>query len=312
MANSHQFDPSKGYVALPSDIMDIDMSPGAFRLLVELCRMANQAGECWPSLSQLGERIGRSKAAISGYISELRALELLETLNQRMANGYNYRLKYCVTFWQSWRAQLAAPKRSKTFQKTKRTVQPIERRVNSKNQNHKNQTLPAPVEQDSDKSKLVSVFSKWSQLSKNAPFPEFNAPIPPSLISETEKLLRVDAPNPIECEELQSALLSLWTALNVDVPKELLAAQVQNLSASKTTQAGLRSLQTTIQSQWKPHWKKPPTEGQFTELVALSQQQNRSEGMLKVLRLYLRRWEIQQNKLQPRSASLSLSEKHAA
>jgi hypothetical protein len=107
MASSLTFDPAKGFVALPCEVMNIDMSPGAFRLLVELCRMANRTGECWPSLGQLSERIGRSKAAISGYIAELREIELIETTSQKMANGYNYRLKYCVTFWKSWRSNLA-------------------------------------------------------------------------------------------------------------------------------------------------------------------------------------------------------------
>ena len=48
MAISHEFNPAQGFVALPSDVMDIGMTPGAFRLLVELCRMANTTFECWP------------------------------------------------------------------------------------------------------------------------------------------------------------------------------------------------------------------------------------------------------------------------
>ncbi|WP_366513900.1 helix-turn-helix domain-containing protein [Planktotalea sp.] len=59
MAKPYEFDPGKGFVALPCEIMDIDLTPGAFRLLVELCRMANRTGECWPSLGQLSDRIGR-------------------------------------------------------------------------------------------------------------------------------------------------------------------------------------------------------------------------------------------------------------
>ena len=183
MAFSHDFDPANGFVALPSDVMDIEMSPGAFRLLVELCRMANRSGECWPSLAQLSDRIGRSKAAISGYIKELREIELLQTASQKMANGYNYRLKYCVKFWQSWRAQLAQPTQKKVAQKTERSVQPSERRVNSKNNIHKNNS---PETKTAEITKLESVFLEWTKLSKAAPFPSFNDTVPVELIEETK------------------------------------------------------------------------------------------------------------------------------
>lgn len=107
MENIHQFDPRSGYVALPSALLDLDLAPGPFRLLTELCRMANKAGECWPSFGQLSARIGRSKAAISGYLEALREASLVETQKQKMANGYNYRLKFRVVFWPQWRKELS-------------------------------------------------------------------------------------------------------------------------------------------------------------------------------------------------------------
>ena len=79
MSASMCLDPSRGFVALPLDVLEIEMSPGAFRTLVELCRMADSDGVCWASLEQIGTRLSRSRAAISGYVAELHELALIET-----------------------------------------------------------------------------------------------------------------------------------------------------------------------------------------------------------------------------------------
>jgi hypothetical protein len=190
MAFSHEFDPSNGFVALPCDVMDIELSPGAFRLLVELCRMANRMGECWPSLGQLSDRIGRSKASLSAYITELRHADLVDTTTQRMANGYNYRLKYCVTFWQKWRQRLSAVGPKKTVNKTECSVQPIECRVNSKNHIQENHSSSQITEETSISPQLVSIFSQWSDLAKAAPFPKFNGTVPAKLVIDTKTALK--------------------------------------------------------------------------------------------------------------------------
>ncbi|MDC0136765.1 winged helix-turn-helix domain-containing protein, partial [Sulfitobacter sp.] len=57
-----------------------------------------------PPFAQLGRRLGRSRASVSAYIAELREAGVLTTQEQKMANGYNYRLRYTVTFWKEWRA----------------------------------------------------------------------------------------------------------------------------------------------------------------------------------------------------------------
>lgn len=312
MAFSHEFDPARGYVALPSDVMDIEMSPGAFRLLVELCRMANRTGECWPSLGQLSERIGRSRAAISGYITELRALELVETAKQHMANGYNYRLKYCVRFWQDWRARLSAPARVTSVQKDECSVQPDECRVNSKNHIQEKQTPSVSENSDSDTAKLVSVFSKWSDLARNAPFPQFNAPVPGVLVQETRALTSLGPAKELAPDRIASRLKALWSGLNVPVPQEGIALQTETLLAKNVTAAGLHHFETQVRSTWQSHWRKPPNARQLQALLTQSQQANREEGMLRVLRQYLRRWEIAQNKLQPIAQSQSLAHKQAA
>ncbi len=312
MAFSYEFDPAKGFVALPSDVMDIDMSPGAFRVLVELCRMANRIGECWPSLGQLSERIGRSKAAISGYITELRELDLLATVNQKMANGYNYRLKYCVTFWQNWRNQLGAGAAPRDVQKDECSVQPVERRVNSKNHKHKTNTTITVSEKSDGSPKLVSVFSKWSDLAKAAPFPHFKEPASTELIAETKNLLAKNKPKTLIERDYQTDLKRVWDALGVSILQDQLVSQATQLKANKTTSAGFDALQKCILSTWKPHWRKPPTGEQFAQFLTHAQGMNREEGMYRMLEQYLRRWEISQNKLQHRCASPSLSLNRAA
>lgn len=312
MANSYEFDPGKGFVALPCEIMDIDLTPGAFRLLVELCRMANRTGECWPSLGQLSDRIGRSKASISGYISELRDVELVETNNQKMANGYNYRLKYCVTFWHKWRSLLGAKQAQKSVQESECSVQPIERRVNSKKHIQKNHSSGQSRLEDTEQARLVSVFSRWSNLAKSAPFPSFNGEVSLELIEATKAITLTREPNKISFEKLILKQKQLWNYLSVDHTHSDLHAQCERLRERGITDSGYRAFEQTVQTTWKPFWQKPPTETQFDQLLESSQQYNKSESMLKMLKQYLRRWEISQKKLQGPSASPNLALNQAA
>ncbi|UWR24475.1 helix-turn-helix domain-containing protein [Sulfitobacter sp. S190] len=172
-------DPAQGFVAFPVAIFDLDLSPAAFRLLAELCRMANTDGQCWPSLAQLGRRMGRSRAAVSGYITELRATGVLSTEEQRMANGYNYRLRYTVTFWKAFRAGLRKPPAAS---KPERTVQRNERPLETKNHNHKKQQ--SLVLQKSSK-----LIARWKASVGNAPYPAFeHRPLETDII-EAERLL---------------------------------------------------------------------------------------------------------------------------
>lgn len=304
MASSLTFDPAKGFIALPCDVMNIDMSPGAFRLLVELCRMANRTGECWPSLGQLSDRIGRSKAAISGYIAELRDTELLETTSQKMANGYNYRLKYCVIFWRSWRDNLKRPQAIEPVQKQERSVQSAERRVNSKNHTHKKQLS---VGRD-----VSDLFSAWKTHTDNAPFPSFHGTIEDSLVLDTKKLVETELLGLLDKTTIETALVKAWSSCAVAVPKTVLNDQSTKLIENKITQGGLDSLIVTIQADWQKHWRKPPTADQFDSFISKAQSCNREEGMLKMLEQFLKRWEISQKKLRHSGASLSLALNRAA
>lgn len=313
MAYSHDFDPAKGFVALPSDLLDIEMSPGAFRLLVELCRMANRSGECWPSLGQLSERIGRSKAAISGYIAELREIDLVATLNQKMANGYNYRLKYCIVFWQKWRNQLSSTAKAETHKNTKRSVQPSERRVNSKNHINKTHSPEIdPADTAAHNSKLVSVFSKWSNLSKSAPFPTFNSPIPEDLVMDTRNIVALKQPISMRLDVIYASLLNIWEGLGVKIDPAEIKHQSMLLHKRNTTDEGFTVFEQTLNKLWQEHWRKLPTNEQFDDILLQASSSNRTEGMVRMLEQYLRRWEITQNKLHQTKHSPSLAINQAA
>ncbi len=266
--------------------------------------MANRAGECWPSLGQLSDRIGRSRAAISGYIAELRETDLLETSTQKMANGYNYRLKYCVTFWKSWRARLVKPTAQRADQKSECSVQPSERRVNSKNHNHKKQPFV-----DSAFSEL---FSTWKSHAGIAPFPHFQRPVKPELIAQTQHLLAGKTAHQMSGSEVKQALKTLWSSLGVELQQGELRAQCWRLTQAKISKQGFECFKSSVLSTWQDHWKKPPTSEQFEALLGEAQKLNREEGMLKMLEQYLKRWEISQKKLQRSGASRSLAFNRAA
>ncbi|NNE53729.1 MAG: hypothetical protein HKN30_15160 [Sulfitobacter sp.] len=131
--------------------------------------MANRERQCWPSLRQLGDRLGRSRAAVSGYIAELREAELIETETQRMANGYNYRLRYRVTFWKNWRGQLG--------QKEERRVQPTERPLETQKHIHENHPSPRDLTLD------------WAKAVGRAPYPEFTTWPTEDLLEKTRQRL---------------------------------------------------------------------------------------------------------------------------
>ena len=47
MSESILIDPARGFVALPAQILDLEISPGAFRVLTHLCNLADVSGWSW-------------------------------------------------------------------------------------------------------------------------------------------------------------------------------------------------------------------------------------------------------------------------
>ena len=285
MSETFDCDPNKGFVAFPVAIFDLDLTPGAFRTLAELCRMANTSGQCWPSLAQLGTRLGRSRAAVSGYITELRRAGVLSTEEQKMANGYNYRLRYTVTFWKAWRAKLGTQKAPVTaVQKAERRVHPVERPLETKNHIHQNKQSGL---------KFPDLVSEWKAVVGKSHYPLFST-------WPSEGLLRKSA-DAVALAPPPAPFISADIAASFEVfaQKHGLAAQPLDPSAGAliTTQAQLDAVITTLESTWEAHWKKLPNAFQVARILKTQAPATDPVAEQKLLKSYLRRWKLYQRSL---------------
>ncbi|MEX0281957.1 MAG: helix-turn-helix domain-containing protein, partial [Arenibacterium sp.] len=294
MSEQYNFDRKKGFVALPVELFDLDLTPGAFRTLTELCRMANAEGYCWPSLEQLSERLGRSRSAISGYIKELRDIGLVVTQEQKTANGYNYRLKYKVTFWQDWRASLSPVRPAKSD----RRVHPVERTIESKNQSL---IKPKPKESDLDR-----LLKSWQSCFAGAPYPSVGRPPEEGLRNKTIACLEQPVAPPAPDGKLTQALNSLWTDLGIPADHSALSDHCQTLKKSDFSEAELNQVLTLIKKSWPRHWQKSPSQDAFEKLVRDTGIVARARK-LTVLNGYYQRWMRAQNSLQRTATSCSVA-----
>ncbi len=296
MSRHPSFDRKKGFIALPVEILEIDLSPGAFRLLAELCRMANTEGQCWPSLAQLSDRMGRSRASVSGYIRELRDTDLLTTEEQKTANGYNYRLKYQVTFWKEWRASLTG----RTVQKSERRVQPVERLKEDKNQINKNHSTP-PARQDLD-----NLLVRWANVFRGAPYPACARNPEPDLLNLTRSATAGPEPIQIISADIIQKLTSFWRSKNVETDAAKLQKQAQYLRDLTPDPIELAHLLSRISHHWEPHWRRCPDIDQFTRLVKKTGITTTAQKR-KLLVQHLKRWEMAQKSLRNPPMSVCVS-----
>lgn len=297
MSEHPSFDRKKGFVALPVEILDIDLTPGAFRILVELCRMANAEGYCWPSLEQLSERSGRSKSAISGYLKELRNAELIRTEEQQTASGYNYRLKYRVTFWQDWRSSLTR----RTTSKSERSVQQTERLKDSKNHIHKNQS------KEQLDIGLDKALAQWARCFKGAPYPSAKSPPAWELLQTTDLYLSTNTKNtsPISAE-ISSRLSALWSELGLSSTGNDLASQREMLHSARFSQEETALILDHIRKNWPKHWHQFPTIQQFEKLVKNAGVAARSRKIT-LLKGYVKRWALAEKHLRNDTPSCSVN-----
>ncbi|MEX0282864.1 MAG: helix-turn-helix domain-containing protein [Arenibacterium sp.] len=296
MSEQYNFDRKKGFVALPVELFDLDLTPGAFRTLTELCRMANSEGYCWPSLEQLSDRLGRSRSAISGYIKELRTAELVTTEEQKTATGYNYRLKYQVTFWATWRASLSP----RPVQRVERGVHLGERLLESKKQSHENQS-----ESGSD-DLLDRLLTKWQSCFAGAPYPSVRREPSAEICKETYRQLSAVQEDTASRTSIRSQTQALWKALGIDASAAAVNAQVERLRTGDLTERELRDMLKAMRKSWPVHWRRCPSEEVFDKLI-------RSTGIISVrkkravLRGYYNRWLKAENTLRKPQASCSVA-----
>lgn len=290
------YDPARGYVALPPAIFDLDLTPGAFRALAELCRMADASGRSWPSLAQLGARLGRARATVSAYVDELRAAGLVTTETQRTATGYNYRLRYTVTFWSGWRRALATRNRPRPPAEARpdpeRRVRPAERPYRTQNQIHENQTSRAAV--PDMKSEAETLVTRWQSAAGRASYPEFDRWPSDRLLDSTRSLLAAPGPAPEDPEQLRRALRSFFAEKKVfadDAELEQLARTAESLGCAAAT------VTARLAACWQPHWRRPPKPAQLREALAGSDGPGRQRAARAVLKTWLGRWEMYRQRL---------------
>lgn len=283
-----------GYVAIPDEIMRTPMSDGAFRLLCILCSYADRdTGECFPRMSRLADDQGKSKAAISGYLRELRALGLVETKERYKRRG-NCILNYLITFWSSWRDRLRAHTRvEKTVSNNadQSSVLPVrddecpvqpDERYNNQIQDNQNTTAATPdltSDQGSSDAVVSSVVNQilesWKGLVRGAPYPSFRCDPSAELVAETRRVVEKmksqalsDSGSDAKDQASPAELKGLWETFGVTISEEDAAehARVINTKSGQPKQT-LRGIAESIRKTWKKHWKKPSTAKQLSEMI---------------------------------------------
>ncbi|MEI4263971.1 helix-turn-helix domain-containing protein [Roseovarius sp. D0-M9] len=294
MTPENHMDFSGGYVAIPDEIMRTPMSDGAFRLLCILCSYADKrTGECFPRMSRLADDQGKSKAAISGYLRELRGLGLVETKERYKRRG-NCILNYLITFWSSWRDRLRAHTRiektdpNKADQISVLTVQEDECPIhsdehhNNQIQDNQNTTTVAP-DQKSDQgssdpivsSVVDQILERWKGLVRGAPYPSFSSRPPVKLVEETRSIVQkmksqalIDGGFDAEEQVSTIDLAELWKSVGVPVSEEEATEHAQLINTkSGQPKETLQRLAVSMSESWKRHWKKPSTAKQLSEMI---------------------------------------------
>lgn len=126
---------AKGFLRFPNAWLRLDLSPGAKCLLMQFCASADDSGASWYSYAQLTAVVNRSRASIAAYVRELRDAGLIATEQQRMANGFNYRLRVRVI---GWTEIIAGWRKPAMRRQAERSDQPIERPNPTGSKNHIN------------------------------------------------------------------------------------------------------------------------------------------------------------------------------
>ena len=294
MKPENHMDFGGGYVAIPDEIMRTPMSDGAFRLLCILCSYADKnTGECFPRMSRLADDQGKSKAAISGYLRELRALGLVETKERYKRRG-NCILNYLITFWGSWRDRLRAHNRDKKSDTNKADqsavlpvredecpVRPAEHRYNQIQDNQNTTTAEPDLRSDEGSSDPIvssvvdQILDSWKALVRGAPYPSFSATPPAELVEETRSVVEKlkphasDGPHTDADAQASSAdLKGLWRTVGVTISEQDAAehARVINSKSGHPEQT-LNHLAESIRTTWRRHWKKPSTTKQLSEMI---------------------------------------------
>lgn len=294
MTPKNHKDFSGGYVAIPDEIIRTPMSDGAFRLLCILCSYADKnTGECFPRMSRLADDQGKSKAAISGYLKELRKLGLVRTKERYKRRG-NCILNYLITFWSSWREQLRSHTREDKavsdkvdqgsvllVQDAECPVQPAERHINQIHNNQNTTIASISIEADQVSANPVvsrvvqDILENWKNLVRGAPYPYFNSNPGANLVQETREIVKelksetAGNDSSSSSKQVSSAdLKELWKSVNVRITDHEADEHARLINAkSRRPRQSLRCLKSAIRGAWKRYWKKPSTGQQISQML---------------------------------------------
>ncbi len=283
-----KLDPSKGFVAIPAQILEIPMTAGAKAVLIDLCNLADDEGKAWPSLQYLADRIKRAKGSISSYLKELRELGLIETVRRKMPSGYDYKLEFLVTFWAEW-ISIRSRKAVKPVRKTERSMQQAERPTTSINKTQNTHTTPP---QGAGECQVREIYSEWSDCTRGAPYGQYSRPVTGSLIERTEAVLSgfdLDQRDVVSADT-NDLLKHLWQSLKVDISQKTLGEQSSTIATKQMCSSAFHSLLDDIRATWKPFWKQPPTPLQFEKMISDAKAKHPDEAMKKIIFMHYVSW----------------------
>ena len=283
-----------GYVRIPRAWLAVDISPQAKALLIALCAQANESGASWYGYDQLGAILRRSKAAISGYIAELRDAGLVTCQKQTYGNGYNYRLKITLVGWRDHLAAWAQGSRRKADNAShdpERRVQPAERKdpsgpINNPDQNKSpcvsagNDRGDNPPSSPRTSTTARKASTRWSvddERRWRAFRPDDTAPInviaanpDPKLAGALTRAIaaleaQVAVHGNASCAE---ALRDCLGPLGVSGAEEAWNDGGAALDRHVANGHDLGGLIEHLRALWKSHWRRPPTPRQIDAMVA--------------------------------------------
>lgn len=276
---------------MPNEWLLLEVSNGAKVLLAHFCSAANNAGESWYSYEQLKVIVGRSKASVCNYVAELREAGVLQTKEQKMANGFNYRLKMSIVGWKSileaWKNGARAKKSGQ--KKAERSVQQAERNDPS---GHKTNTYKTNNQPDRFAAAAVAAIEKhlppvapveWSIEDEKAwhdfrpvhsdPYTEYNTLPSQSLVEKLssfrkylmEKHKILDARPKIDA--IAQAMSHFMKRNRVTATPEAENAFIDELSKHVRTTPQIDTFFYELQKAWLPSWKLLSTPNQVSELA---------------------------------------------
>lgn len=315
-----------GFIRIPRSYLTLPVSPGAKVLLMHLCASANERGESWHAYENIALLIGRSKASVSAYVRELTDLGLVEAIEQKMANGFNYRRRLRLTQWSTfltkWQAMSLIKKshqsKDKAFateavkaefsvtrdtpvfsdRQAERRIRQAERKDPSgPNYIQKNKTpsaaAPAVVWSDSDE-------AEWRRFRPSDRDPvSVGTGLPSQDLIRKMQQIEADLSKQgaiLTPDAAKTAALSRLTAFarshRIVMDEEAFNKAAQSLAGIADTEAAQDACMATLEALWQPHWRKMPTPHQIKDsLTATAQAQGTpSELRIRISQIRTRLW----------------------